>query len=168
MREIQVFGSAVLRRTAREVDATADAEVLADLLKDMSRLLALEEGLGLAAPQAGESLRVFMLEATSLPAVCGRRVFVNPVLEPSGPLCRREEGCLSLPGIYEDVTRPSRVTISALDHRGEPFRLELEGLAARVVQHENDHLDGVLFIDRIGALRRRLLKGRLDRLAAGA
>ncbi len=165
MRGIVLYGSPVLRLRSRRIELPADRGLLDGLLADMERILALEEGLGLAAPQAGESLRVFILEATSLPALAGRRVFVNPVVEPQGPPSRREEGCLSLPGIYEDVTRPSRAVVHAQGADGEPFCIELEGLAARAVQHEYDHLEGILFIDRIGSLRRRLLGGRLDKIA---
>jgi peptide deformylase len=168
MRGLQVFGAASLRRISRPVDPASERQLLSDLLTDMERILAVEEGLGFAAPQAGENVRVFILEADNLPAVCGHRVYVNPVLRPSGPLCRREEGCLSVPGIYEEVLRPSLVSVTALDENGEQFELELDGLAARAAQHENDHLDGLLFVDRLGSLRRRLLRRRLSAISEAA
>lgn len=165
---LQVFGSPILRRVSRSLDPAAERDFIVSLLKDMEKILALEEGLGLAAPQVGVNVRIFILEASSLPAVGGHRVFVNPLLRPSGPLCRREEGCLSVPGIYEDVMRPSLVHVSARDADGMAFDLDLEGLAARAVQHEHDHLDGLLFVDRLGSLRRRLLRGRLAAIAEAA
>jgi len=168
MRRLQVFGSPVLSRVSNPVEEPFDRDFLASLMRDMERTLALEEGLGLAAPQVGENVRVFLLEATHVPSVGGHRVFVNPSVRPSGPLCRREEGCLSVPGVYEDVMRPSMVTVSASDESGNRFELALDGLAARAVQHEYDHLDGILFIDRLGTLRRRLLRGRLAAIAAAS
>jgi peptide deformylase len=168
MRGLQVFGSPILRRVSKPLGEPLDKEFLLELLNDMERVLALEEGVGLAAPQVGENVRVFILESTSLLSVCGHRVFVNPVLRPSGPLCRREEGCLSVPGIFEDVVRPSQVAVSALDENGDRFELQLEGMAARAAQHENDHLEGMLFVDRLGSLRRRLLRGRLAAIADAA
>ncbi|HRY61453.1 MAG TPA: peptide deformylase [Candidatus Fermentibacter sp.] len=167
MRSIRIFGSPGLRSVSRDVDPAADASLLGELLPEMDRLLTEEEGIGLAAPQAGENIRVFILETSMLPSLCGHRVFVNPKLEAYGPPSRREEGCLSVPGIYEPVTRPSLLRISALDPSGIRFELELDGMAARAAQHENDHLDGILFVDRLGALRRKLLRSKLQKLAGG-
>jgi peptide deformylase len=159
-REIQLLGSPVLRTEARELTGE-DTELLEDLLGDMRRIIRQEDGLGLAAPQVGESLRVFILRPGSLPELGVRWVFVNPVLTTSGPGSRHEEGCLSIPGVYESFRRPSRVAVEALDESLRPFRLEVEGLASRAVQHETDHLDGVLFIDHLSPVKKRLLRGKL-------
>ncbi|HOZ17088.1 MAG TPA: peptide deformylase [Candidatus Fermentibacter daniensis] len=167
MRSIRIYGSPELGVVSREVALPGDSGLLESLLPDMERLLMDEEGLGLAAPQAGENVRVFLMETSLLPSLQGHRVFVNPVLQTGGPPSRHEEGCLSLPGIWEPVVRPSLVSISACDEHGKPFALELDGMAARVAQHENDHLDGILFIDRLGQLRRRLLRSKLQKLAGG-
>jgi peptide deformylase len=167
VRSIRIYGSPNLREVSREIDPAAEAGLIADLLPDMNRVLAVEEGLGLAAPQVGENVRVFILEPSILPSICGHRVFINPRLSISGPPARREEGCLSLPGIWETVTRPSMVTVEAMGPDGLGFRLELAGLAARAVQHEYDHLDGILFVDRLSSLKRRLLRSTLSRLAGG-
>lgn len=167
MRSIRIYGSPELGTVSRGVALPADSGLLESLLPDMERLLLDEEGLGFAAPQAGENVRIFLLETSLLPSLQGHRVFVNPVLVTSGPPSRHEEGCLSVPGIWEPVVRPSLVSISACDEHGEPFALELDGMAARVAQHENDHLDGILFIDRLGQLRRRLLRSKLQKLAGG-
>lgn len=167
VRSIRIYGSPVLKGGSRDLDPVSDAMLLADLLPDMEQVLAVEEGLGLAAPQVGESVRVFILETSILPSLCGHRIFINPRLSISGPPARREEGCLSVPGIWETVTRPSLVTVDAMDPAGDGFRLELDGLAARAVQHEYDHLDGILFVDRLSSLKRRFLKARLAKLAGG-
>jgi peptide deformylase len=166
-RRIEIIGSDILRRRSRDVDPSGERDFLSELIRDMEAILEEEEGLGLAAPQAGESLRVFLLESSSLP-VGGHRVFVNPVLTPSGSLVKREEGCLSVPGVYEDVTRPSCCRVEALDELGRPFALDLEGLAARAAQHENDHLDGVLFVDRLSPLKKRLIRRKLASLSQSA
>ncbi len=160
-REVQLLGSPVLRREAREISGE-DATLLEDLLDDMKRIIREEDGLGLAAPQVGESLRVFILRPGSIPEIGVRSVFVNPVLTLSGPEERHEEGCLSIPGIYESFRRPSCVRVEALDEELRPFALELDGLASRAVQHEADHLNGVLFIDHLSPVKKRLLRGKLS------
>ena len=100
--------------------------------------------MGLAAPQVGISKRFFVLTADD----GVRRVFVNPqIVATSNELCDYEEGCLSLPGFNESIRRPAKVTCSALNEFGKPFTVEADGLLARIIQHENDHLDGVVFID---------------------
>ena len=102
-------------------------------------------GVGLAAPQVGISQRFFVIIADD----DVRRVFVNPqIVYKSDDLTSYEEGCLSIPGVYEDIMRPSKVTVQALNENGKPFTLEADGMLARIIQHEYDHLDGVLYIDR--------------------
>ncbi|MFO7950474.1 MAG: peptide deformylase [Candidatus Fermentibacteraceae bacterium] len=160
-REIQLLGSPVLRRKSREL-TPEDARLLEDVLGDMKRIIRQEDGLGLAAPQVGENLRVFILRPGSLPELGVRCVFVNPELTTSGAEARHEEGCLSIPGIYESFRRPSTVAVEALDEDLRPFRLELGGLASRAVQHETDHLNGVLFIDHLSPVKKRLLRGKLS------
>ena len=159
-REIQLLGSPVLRRRAREL-SPEDAGLLEGVLRDMRRVLREEEGLGLAAPQVGESLRVFILQPGSLSGVGVHWVFVNPVISASGPEQRHEEGCLSIPGIYESFRRPSTARIEALDESMKPFSLQLDGLASRAVQHETDHLNGVLFVDHLSPIKKRILRGKL-------
>ena len=103
------------------------------------------DGVGLAGPQAGISKRVFVVIADD----DVRRVFINPqIISTSAEMCDYEEGCLSVPGVYENIQRPAKVTVQAFNEKGRPFTLEAEGLLARIIQHENDHLDGQLFIDR--------------------
>ena len=103
------------------------------------------EGVGLAGPQVGKKLRIFIALADDKM----RRVFINPqIISTSQELSDYEEGCLSIPGVYETIRRPMRVTVQALNEKGKPFTLEADGLLARIIQHEVDHLDGILFIDR--------------------
>ena len=102
-------------------------------------------GVGLAGPQAGISKRIFVIIADDEV----RRVFINPqIISTSAELCDYEEGCLSIPGVYENIKRPAKVTVQAFNEKGRPFTLEADGLLARIIQHENDHLDGHVFIDR--------------------
>lgn len=167
MRDIVLFGSEVLRERCRPLDPQGDGELLTNLVRDMKRILACHDGLGLAGPQAGEAVRLFIAgEDTGLP-LGGHTVFINPVIQLLGPPVRGEEGCLSFPGVYADVERSQTVLVNALDRHWQPFRLELSGLAARLVQHEHDHLEGILLVDRMGALKRRLLRNRLKRIREG-
>jgi peptide deformylase len=125
------------------------------------------DGMGLAAPQIGKSIRIIVVDATSLadedPALKDfKKVFINPKIQILGEeTIVMNEGCLSLPKIREDVSRHNKVSISYYDESWNYYEEEYEGLKARVVQHEYDHLDGVLFIDKISPLRRKLLKGKL-------
>jgi len=141
------------------------------LARDMLDTLVEAEGVGLAGPQVGEERRIIVVH----PPAPGRdevreepAVFLNPeVVETRGPTVAEEEGCLSIPGIYAMVNRSSRVRVRALNLEGEEIELEADGMLARILLHEIDHLDGVLFIDRIGPMRRALLKRQLKEMAAG-
>ncbi|MGL4987076.1 MAG: peptide deformylase [Treponemataceae bacterium] len=116
------------------------------LIDQMFTVMKNEDGVGLAAPQVGFSHRFFIILIND-----GiKRVFINPqIIATSYEIESFEEGCLSIPKIYAEVTRPSKITIQALDEKGKPFTLEADGLLARVIQHEYDHLEGVMFIDRV-------------------
>jgi peptide deformylase len=140
-------------KSAPIADFTEELEALAE---DLFRTLAAKKGLGLAAVQVGLLTRVFI---TQLPEDAPR-VFVNPVVtETSEDLVEIEEGCLSVPKMYERLRRPARVRIQAFTVKGKPFTMEAQGLLARVVQHELDHLDGILFIDRLDdGVRARIVK----------
>jgi len=161
-----LYPDPVLRRKAAPVPRVDQA--IRDLVQDMFRIMRQEEGAGLAAPQVGESLRLFVTEERpdeGQPA----RVFINPQLgELGGELDGHDEGCLSLPGIRGEIRRQPRVTIRALDERGQPFELTSDQFSARVWQHEFDHLEGILITDRMAMLDRMRVRKALRELEADA
>jgi len=153
-REVRLFGDPVLRQKASAV--TAMTPELRSLIADMFDTMYAEEGVGLAAPQVGVGHRVIVVD----PRDDAIRPFalVNPdIVEASEETERDEEGCLSLPGLKDMVERPSRVVVTGWNADGEPRRIDADGLLARVLQHEVDHLDGILFIDRVSPLKRRMM-----------
>ncbi len=153
MREVRYLGDPVLREICREVDAV-DGEVRA-LVDDLLETMYAEDGIGLAAPQVGVPMRVFVYDVRDDEIEPG--VLVNPrIVEATGQQ-KEVEGCLSIPGLDEVVERSGRVVVEGLGRDGEPVRIEAEGLLSRCLQHECDHLDGVLFIDRVSPLKRRML-----------
>lgn len=155
-----MLGDPVLRERAADVH-TVDDEVrrLADALFDA---MYEAEGVGLAAPQVGVMQRVIVLDTRADDVA--PMALVNPrVVVAASQTDRAEEGCLSMPGLREVVERPATVTVEALDLDGQPVRIDAEALLARVLQHEIDHLDGVLFIDRVSPLKRRLLLKRWEK-----
>ena len=168
LRDIELLGSEVLRTPAREVEDFD--EDLRSLVDDMFETMYAAEGAGLAGPQVGQSRRVLVLDVQEAPDQERTRLaLVNPrVMESSDRTDREPEGCLSIPGVSDVVRRPSSVTVEGFDPHGNPVRHEAEGLLARVLQHEIDHLDGVLFIDRLSPLKRRLLLRRYRKLQGEA
>lgn len=159
MKEIVLYGDKVLETRAEPVTAFDDE--LATLVSEMFDAMHKGDGIGLAAPQVGISKRIFVVHIEG----DRRRVFVNPeIIETSQDLVEYEEGCLSFPGLYFTVTRPASVKIQAFTEKGKPFTLDADGLLARVVQHEYDHLDGKLFIDRVSSLKRERALVRYRRL----
>lgn len=159
---LRFYGDPVLRRKAEPVrEVTPEIRAL---IEGMYAVMYDARGLGLAAPQVGVSQRVFILDVEDAEGRRIKRAFINPVLaEKSGSMVG-EEGCLSIPGLYADVKRHARVVFEAVDETGAPFRVEATGLLARAMQHELDHLDGVLFVDRLSLIRRRLLESKLERI----
>lgn len=133
------------------------------LVDDMAETMYAAPGVGLAATQIGEPHRVFLIDIAAEDEPSKLHVFINPVIvlkegEENGP-----EGCLSFPGISEDIKRAARVTVKALDREGKPFELHADGLLAVAIQHENDHLDGVLMIDRMGMLKKRIVQRKMSK-----
>jgi peptide deformylase len=163
VRPMRLLGDPVLRTPAVPV-AEIDAGLRA-LIADMFDTMYNEDGVGLAGPQVGVGLRVIVVdphEPDSAPLA-----LVNPVITwSSEALERGEEGCLSIPGLREMVERPVAVTVEALDRDGVPLRLEAEGLLARILQHEVDHLDGILFLDRLSPLKRKMLLAKWQKRQA--
>jgi peptide deformylase len=142
-------------------------EGLAQLVADMAETMYAAPGVGLAAPQIGVAKRVFVIDiATGDDQPSDLRVFVNPEILELGEPCVSTEGCLSFPGSSEEVKRGETVKVRAQNERGEVFELEADGLLAIAIQHENDHLDGKLLIDRVSLLRRRILHRTMSKRAA--
>lgn len=145
MLRITKLGEDVLRQVAVPVEPEEINDEFRVLINEMFETMIEANGVGLAAPQVDISKRFFVVIADD----DVRRVFINPqIVATSSDLVDYEEGCLSIPKIYEKIKRPSQVTVQALDENGKKFQLEADGLLARVIQHENDHLDGIVFIDR--------------------
>ncbi len=164
-RRVRIYGDPVLRQRAREV-AEFDAS-LAALVEDMRETMKAYNGVGLAANQVGVLQRVLVVDVPQEDGPRLRHALVNPVIESRSGTQAGEEGCLSIPGIYEEVTRALRVRVRARDERGQPVELDAEGYLARAIQHEVDHLDGVLFTDRLSLLKRQFLRRSLEALARG-
>ena len=175
---IIAYGSNVLKVKASSVD-TEDPN-LNRLIADMWETMYNANGVGLAAPQIGESLRLFVIDASSFAQdeeftpdeikvlKDFKRVFINPkMIAETGEEWNFTEGCLSIPNIREDVSRKKEINIHFLDEQFKEQTLTLDGLAARIVQHEYDHIEGILFTDRLSPLKRRLLKGKLNNISKG-
>jgi peptide deformylase len=162
----------VLRKEAKDI--TADYEGLKELIANMWETLAESEGIGLAAPQIGKAIRLVVIDldliSDDFPEYKGlRNVYINPhIIEyDDTETSSSEEGCLSLPGIHEKVVRPTRIHVQWMDEQFKPHDEWVDGYLARVMQHEFDHLDGHMFIDRISPLRKQLIKSKLGALLKG-
>ncbi len=168
---IYVYGSPVLKKKAEPVPA--DYPDLQALIANMWETMYNADGIGLAAPQVGKSIRLFIVDATSFEdddptAKDFKRVFINPeFVEFSDDEWAFNEGCLSLPKLHEDVKRPRKVRVKYFDENFQEHDEWLEGMPARVVQHENDHLEGILFVDHLAAIRKKLMSSRLQKMAKG-
>lgn len=171
IKHILAYGNPVLRKIAKEIDSSYSN--LPELISSMFETMEASDGIGLAAPQIGLSIRLFTIDATTMAedypeAENFRRVFINPIiLEETGPEWFFNEGCLSVPGLREDVLRKSQVTIKYVDENFNEKTEVLKGICARVVQHEYDHLEGKLFVDRVNPLKKRLIKARLSNIEKG-
>lgn len=153
VRDIRLLGDDVLRAECEPV-GTVDDEIRR-LAADLQETMYEADGIGLAAPQVGVELRMFAYDVRDPEEPAG--VIIDPeIVAQSDETEKEPEGCLSIPGIQEVVERPARVVMEGLDPDGEDVRLEADGLLARCLQHEYDHLDGVLFLDRISAFKRKM------------
>lgn len=169
---IYIYGQPVLRKVAEDIPT--DYPNLNELIRDMFETLTESEGVGLAAPQIGKAIRVVVIDldvlSDDLPEYKDfRRAYINPhIVEYDDTETEAmEEGCLSLPAIHEKVTRPTRIRVSYLDADLQPHDEWVDGYLARVMQHEFDHLDGKVFVDRISPLRKQLIKNKLRALLQG-
>lgn len=168
---IVIFGAEVLRKPS--VELTADYPDLKKLIEDMFLTMAAADGCGLAAPQIGKNIRLFVVDCSAWgeeDEACKdyRKAFINPeIYEVSEETELFNEGCLSLPGLHEDVRRPIAIRMRYLDENLEPHDELFDGFRARVIQHEYDHLEGKVFTDRLSPLRRQLLKSKLVGMSKG-
>jgi peptide deformylase len=165
VRPVRIYGDPVLRERAREV--TSVDGTLRQLIADMRETMHAYGGVGLAANQVGVAQRLLVVDVPVEENVRARHALINPVVKRRSGSVSGEEGCLSVPGLWEDVTRADRLVVAALDEEGRAVELSVEGYLARAIQHEMDHLDGVLFVDRLSPLKRQFLRRTLDGLARG-
>ena len=171
IKAIYTYGNQVLRKEAEEIDK--NYEGLPELIKSMFETMENANGVGLAAPQVGLDIRLFVIDATPFDedypeAKDFKKVFINPILvEESGDEWAFSEGCLSIPGINEEVMRKSNIVLNYLNEDFEEIEEEFSGILARIIQHEYDHLEGILFIDKLSLLKKQLIKGKLTNIEKG-
>lgn len=166
---IVMYGDPVLRKKAKDIERGTD---ILELVNDMYETMHAAHGIGLAAPQIGKSVRLFVVDGTTLedePKLADfKKAFVNPViLDEEGEPWAFEEGCLSIPNIREEVERPEKLRIKYFDENWNAFEEEYGGMKARIIQHEYDHIEGKLFIDYLTPLKKRMLKGKLNDISKG-
>ena len=175
---VLAYGHPTLRKIAKDI--TPDYPDLQKLIDDMFEGMYQSSGVGLAAPQIDKSIRLFVIDAEPFidlyedmteeekERLKGKKVFINAqILEESGQEWDFNEGCLSLPGINEDVTRKEKIKIEYYDRDFNKHTEEIDGILARVIQHEYDHLDGILFTDHLSSFKKRLLKRKLENISKG-
>lgn len=176
---IVAYGHPILRKKA--VDITPDFPGLQELISNMWETMYHSNGVGLAAPQINQSIRLFVVDSVQIVESAEedekekyaeekpiKQVFINAhISELHGDDWKYNEGCLSIPKVREDVMRPEEVTLSWVDEQFQPHTQTFDGLTARIILHEYDHIEGKLFIDHISPLKRRLLKSKLDNITRG-
>ena len=175
---VVAFGDPVLRKVGK--DLTKDYPNLKELIENMRETMENAQGVGLAAPQIGKSIRLFIIDASPFSKdedldekerdflANFNKVFINAkITNEEGDEWVFNEGCLSIPDIREDVFRKERITIEYLDQNFEKHTEVIDGIAARIVQHEYDHIEGVLFTDKISSLKKRLIKKKLENISKG-
>ena len=166
---IVMYGDPVLRQRAQEIEPGTDVK---QLVADMYETLEAANGIGLAAPQIGKSVRLFIVDGTGLedePDMTDfKKVFINAkLIEEVGTPWEFEEGCLSIPNIREPVSRKEQLTIRYFDENWNALEETFDGMKARIIQHEYDHIEGKMFIDYLTPLKKRLLKGKLSDISKG-
>ena len=163
---IVAYGDPVLKKVCTPIDETYPD--LQKLIGDMFDTMYNASGVGLAAPQVGLPIRLFIVDTGSDDKARYKKVFINAeILEETGEPWSFNEGCLSIPDVREDVMRKPNVRIKYYDENWELHEEEVSGMAARVIQHEYDHIEGTLFTDKLGMLRKRMLKSKLDNISKG-
>ena len=166
---IVMYGDPVLRQRAKDIEQGTD---LKQLIEDMFETMHAASGIGLAAPQIGKSIRLFIVDGTVLEDEPGmedfKKAFINPeLIEEIGTPWEFEEGCLSIPNIREKVSRKPDLRIRYFDEAWQLQEESFDGMKARIIQHEYDHIEGKMFVDYLPALKKRLLKGKLADISKG-
>lgn len=164
-----MYGDPVLRQKAKQIEPGSDIK---QLIEDMFETMHNANGIGLAAPQIGKSMRLFVVDGTIMDDEPGmaefKKVFINPlILEEHGEQWEYEEGCLSIPNIREKISRMEKLKIRYYDEAWNLQEEKFDGLKARIIQHEYDHIEGKMFVDYLTPLRKRLLKGKLADISKG-
>jgi len=175
---IYVYGTPILRKKTKEIEKSYPK--LKELISDMYETMKFSEGVGLAAPQIGLAIRMFVVDATGTgkeeegfdeddeDLTDFKKVFINPkITKQWGEVWTFNEGCLSIPDLREDVDRPEKLRIEYYDESFNFHDEEFDGTRARIIQHEYDHLEGIMFVDKINPLRKRLIAGRLSAISKG-
>lgn len=175
---IVAYGDPVLKKVAKDIPE--DFAGLKDLVANMFETMYNANGVGLAAPQVGKSVRIFVIDPSPFAEEeelmeeerkalqNGKRAFINAhIVERDGEDWSFPEGCLSIPGIQEDIFRPEEITLEYLDEDLNPRKETFTGVLARVIQHEYDHIEGILFTDKISSLKKRLIKNKLKNITLG-
>jgi peptide deformylase len=157
--EILKYPDPRLREVAKPVQQVTDE--IKQLVDDMAETMYAAPGCGLAATQVGRDVRIFVIDTATEDEPSDLRVFINPEIFATTGTQTWNEGCLSFPGVSEEIKRAERVRVRALGRDGKPFELEADGLLAVAIQHENDHLNGVLMIDKLSALKKRMMSRKL-------
>ena len=168
---IYAYGHPVLKKVAKDI--TPDYEGLEQLLSDMWETMENANGVGLAAPQIGRDVRIFLVDSAPMfdegeEHLGIKQVFINAeIIEETGDDCSYSEGCLSIPDVSGDVERPETITIQWVDENFEPHEETFTGMNARVIQHEYDHIEGILFTELLKPLKKRLVKRKLEKIRKG-
>lgn len=166
---IVVYGDPVLNQEAEEI--SKDYPGLPKLIDDMFETMYAAHGVGLAAPQIGKSIRLFVVDGSPMDEdelADFKKVFINPeILEESDEEWKFEEGCLSIPGLREKVERPEEITMRYMDENFQEHTETFNGLKARIIQHEYDHIEGILFTEHLSAFKKSLIRGKLNSISKG-
>ena len=170
---IYAYGNSILRKESEEINK--DYPELDKLIKDMFETMEKAGGIGLAAPQIGKSIRLIVINSKEMSSDFPEegleefnKVFINPIIEEEfGEDFTFREGCLSLPRVSEEITRKSKIIMTWFDEEWNLHEQEFTGIKARILQHEYDHLEGVMWIDKVAPLRRKLLQSKLDKISKG-
>jgi len=168
---ILAYGDPILKKKASDISLQYPG--LKDLIQNMFDTMYQAKGVGLAAPQIGLPIRLFVIDPSpyaedDIEVQDLKKVFINPkITQTEGDFCLFNEGCLSIPDIREEIDRQERITIEYMDETGKKFKEAYKGIAARVIQHEYDHVEGKLFTDHLSPLRKRMLQSRLDQISKG-